>query len=460
MSCRTVQEDFRFDGGAWRRLLLLCAAILFEGMSLSGINVQLAEIQRDLRLAPDQLQLVASAFLTTYAGFLLVGGRCADRWGSRRVFRLGVALFGAGSLGAALARDATQIIAARALQGAGAAITAPAAVALIVAGFPAGAARRRALGIFSAMGAVGFSLGVLAVGFITSDLGWRWAFVLYVPLCAAVIALAPRFLSADRDEGRGGVGWHHAFLVTAGLVALVYAIGRSGAAPASDVIAAGAAGLALVLLFLFIQSRTAEPLLPLPLLADRWIAAASIALAGAFAGITGAMFLVSTALQERHGCSPLSAGMAFLPQGLAVGVLSAPAARLAARWPLKRVLLAGLGGLVVGQLLYTGALGGAAAAHLLPAALMVGTGIAVLYPAATMMTAASARPHEQGVASGVLTTCQQAGGALGVAVVTAIQSGTPAADADAAGLWACAGFAAAALAACAGLLLGHPDKAR
>lgn len=178
------QEDVHFDGAAWTRLLLLCTAVLFEGMSLSGINVQLAEIQHDLRLQPDQLQLVASAFLTTYAGFLLLGGRCADQWGRRRVFLFGVAIFGTGSLGAALARDALQIIAARAIQGVGSAITAPAAVALIVAEFPVGAARDRALGVFSAMGAAGFSAGVVAVGLVTNGPGWRWAFGLYVPLSA------------------------------------------------------------------------------------------------------------------------------------------------------------------------------------------------------------------------------------------------------------------------------------
>jgi MFS family permease len=186
------EEGFRFCGSAWLRLLLLCAAILFEGMSLSGINVQLAEIQRELGLLPDQLQMVASAFLTTYASFLLVGGRSADRWGSRRVFLFGIAVFGTGSLGATLASNALQIIAARAVQGAGAATTAPAAVALITAEFPAGAARNRALGVFSAMGAAGFSLGVIAVGLVTNGPGWRWAFGLYVPLSAMVLAIAPR----------------------------------------------------------------------------------------------------------------------------------------------------------------------------------------------------------------------------------------------------------------------------
>ncbi|WP_437278216.1 MFS transporter [Sorangium sp. So ce375] len=453
-----VQEHVLFDSRAWIRLLVLCTAILFEGMSLSGINVQLADIQHDLALLPDQLQLVASAFLTAYAGFLLVGGRCADRWGGRRVFLSGVAAFGAGSLGAAVAHDAIQIVAARAVQGAGAAITAPAAVALIVSEFPDGAARGRALGVFSAMGAFGFSLGVVAGGLVTAGLGWRWAFGLYVPLSATVLVVAPRVLTVGRSEPRGGIAWHQALLATTGLTLLVYAVGRIGAAPANEVIATGCVGAALVALFFYIQSRAIQPLLPLALLADRWIAAACIALGGAFAAVTGAMFLVSTALQERHGYSPLNAGLAFLPQGLIVGLLSAPAARLATRWRLTPLLLVGLAVLVSGQLLYTRATDAGYTDHLLPAALLVGGGIACIYPAATMMAAATAGTHEQGVASGVLISCQQAGGALGVAVVTAMASRASAHDGDRAGLGACAAFAIAALAACASLLLWRLDE--
>lgn len=459
MSWFTPKED-PIDKRAWIRLLLLCTPILFEGMSLSSINVQIAEIERDLRLPPDKLQLVASAFLITYAGFLLVGGRCADRWGCRRVFLLGVAVFGAGSLGATVAQDAIQIVAARAIQGAGAAVTAPAAVALIVAEFPPGPARNWALGVFSAVGAAGFSLGVVVGGSITTWLGWRWAFGLYVPLSAAVRMVAPRWLTEVRSAEKGNVGFFQALLVTTGLIVLVVAIGRSGVAPIRETIPVLGAGLSLVAVFLALQRHAAHPLLPPRLLADRWIAAASIALGGAFAGITGALFLVSTALQQHHGYSPLSAGLAFLPQGLAVGLLSTRAARLATGWPATRVLLAGLMVLVLGQLLYTGAIQGGYVGHLLPAALLVGGGIAILYPAATLMTAAAARPQEQGVASGVLITCQQAGGALGIAAVTAIQSGAAGSDGEAAGLWACVVFVALALAVCTGLLRGRPVEGR
>jgi hypothetical protein len=150
-------------------------------------------------------------------------------------------------------------------------------------------------------------------------------FGLYVPLSAAVLVIAPRFLAFDRPEERGSVAWGPALLVTTGLVTLVYAVGRGGTAKPGEVIALLGTGLSLVTVFLLIQSRAAQPLLPLPLLADHRIAAASLALAGAFAGVSGAMFLVSLALQKHHGYSPLSAGLAFLPQGLAVGHAAARA---------------------------------------------------------------------------------------------------------------------------------------
>ncbi|MGA5871288.1 MFS transporter [Streptomyces cinereoruber] len=463
MTTTSPQADaaFRFDRRAWTTLLVLCTAVLFEGMSLSAINVQLADIRADLTPSPDQLQLVASAFLVAYAGLLLAGGGCADRWGGRRVFLAGVAVFGLGSLGAALAQDALLLVLARAVQGAGAAITAPAAVSLIVASFPEGSPRNRALGVFSAMGAVGFSLGVVSGGLLTELFGWRGGFVLYVPLTVLVLALGSRLPGPPEATGavRRPLPYGSALLVTGGLAALVHGVGRVGAAPVAEVAAVAGAGLLALLVFLAVQRRAAAPLLPLGLMADRRMAAACVALGGAFAGVTGAMFLVATDLQDRQDWSALAAGLAFLPQGIAVGVLSTPAARLADRRPPALLLLLGLGVIAVGQLLYTTVPSGSYAAHLLPAALLVGAGIAVAYPAAVMLASAAAGPADQGTASGALVTCQQAGGALGVAVAAGLQSAAPGAfGVGSPGLWACFGCAALALLGCA--VLVPPRRAR
>ncbi|MER5968486.1 MFS transporter [Streptomyces sp. NPDC002055] len=451
----TGDAPFTFDRRAWARLLVLCTAILFEGMSLSSINVQLAGIHRGLELRPDQLQLVAGAFLTTYAGLLLAGGKCADHWGRRRMFLLGVGIFGVSSLGAALAQEPVGLIAARALQGVGAAVTAPAAVALIVTGFPEGGPRNRALGVFSAMGAAGFTLGVVVGGVLTEVSGWRGAFLLYVPLSLFVLLAAVRVLAPDERPAapRTPMGWPSALLITGGLIAVVYAVGRVGAAGAPELAVVGGAGLAATVAFFVLQARTTRPLLPLPLVTDRRMAAACLALGGAFAGVTGSMFLVATDLQEHRGYSALAAGLAFLPQGLAVGALSTPAARLANRRPTTLLLLAGLAVIAVGQLLFTTVRDGAYLTHLLPAAILVGTGIALAYPAAVMLASAAAALHDQGTASGALTACQQAGGALGVAAVTGIQALAPGTFRTGPfSLWGAFGFVAVALLGCSLLL--------
>lgn len=446
-----MRED-GFDRRAWARLLLLCAALLFEGMSLSGINVQLVGLRQELRLSPDRLQLVASVFLTVYAGLLLIGGSCADRWGGRRIFRIGVALFGIGSLAAAVAQNALEIVAARAIQGAGAAVTAPAAVALIVALFPAGAARNRALGVLSAIGAVGFTLGVVIGGMLVHRFGWRWAFGFHVPVAALIVFGSLRVPDAAPGNRGRAVPWLPASLATGGLLTLVYATGRVGFGAAGELAALAGTGTVLAVAFVAAQKRSRVPLISPALIGDRRMLAACLALGGAFAGITGAMFLISTSLQDQRAYTALAVGLAFVPQGAAVGILSTPAARLAGRWPLSRLLLSGLALLAGGHLLYTTAVTGGYLTHLLPATILVGAGIAGIYPAATMLTSAVAGPDEQATANGTLITCQQAGGALGIAMAAGVQGlgqtgGTW-------GLWASLGCVVLALGGCATLLRG------
>jgi MFS family permease len=461
ISSQAAPDGFRFDGRAWTKLLVLCAAVLFEGMSLSSINVQLAGIQRALDLRPDQLQLVASSFLTMYAALLLVGGKAADQWGHRRMFLTGVAVFGAGSLGAAVSQEAVLLITARAVQGVGAAITAPAAVALIVRGYPEGSARNRAFGVFSAMGAAGFSLGVVIGGLLTQGVGWRGTFLLYVVMSLGTLAVGLRVLDRETGTGtaRSRMPWLAATLITAGLIAVVYAVGRVGTGSATEIALIAAVGTAAIIAFPLVQSKTPVPLLPLSLVTNRRMAAACLAMGGAFAGVLGALFLVSIDLQERQGYSALTAGLAFLPQGLAAGFFSTPVARMANRRPTPWLLLAGLTVITAGQLLYTTVERGGYVAHLLPAALLVGTGIAIIYPAAVMLASAAASLEDQGTASGFLVTCQQAGGAIGVAAATGIQSSTSGTFwTGPYSLWGCFGFAAASLLGCFLLLL--PAKGR
>ncbi|QIS08729.1 MFS transporter [Nocardia arthritidis] len=450
-----------FGGKARTTLLTLCAPLLFEGMSLSSINVQLAAIRRDLGLPDSQLQMVAGAFLATYAGFLLLGGRLGDRWGRRRVFLIGVTIFGSASLGAALAWDGWSLIAARACQGVGAAVTAPAAVALIVAAFPLGAARGWALGVLSAMGAVGFSLGVVAGGVLTELLGWRGTFVCYLPLALVTVLVGAFVLRGPGEPSRAAttVAWIPALLITTGLILAVYGLGRIGAASAAGVLGPLGVGALLFVTFAFTQVRDREPLLPRTLLGNPRLTAAGCALAGTFAGITGAMFVTGIHLQDGHGYSPAAAGFAFLPQGIAVACCSPVAGRLAHRYSAQRLLLGGLLTVSAGLFLYIGVERGGYLTHMAPAAILVGAGIAACYPAAVMLASAAAAEGEQATASGILTTYQQAGSALGIAVATAIQAIGPSRNwFGPAALWGCFAFSIAALIGCAVLLAASATR--
>ncbi len=414
-------STFRFGALVWARLVVLCSAILIEGMNLSSVSIQLPAIQRELALRPDQAQLVASIFLTAYAGFLLLGGKCADHWGARRTFLIGMSLFGSASVVTALACSAFQMIAARAGQGMGVAITAPAAVALIATEFPSGAPRNRALGVLSAAGAVGFCLGVVAGGLLTERLGWRWAFGVYVPLSALILLAALRVLKSSTHRAPGRIPWVPAMIVTSGLMMAVYAAGRTGTASLRETAGVGLFGLMLIGIFLMMQSISPVPLLPPELLARPRMASACIAVSGGFAGITGGTFLLARMIQEHQGYSALAAGLAFLPQVATVGFLSTPAAKLANRYEGTLLVMVGLAVVAFGQLMYTRVETSGYMAAFLPATAIVGAGIAILYPAAAILAASSARPHEQGIASGILTTCQQAGNALGVAVTAGVE---------------------------------------
>jgi len=335
------------------------------------------------------------------------------------------------------------------VQGLGAAVTAPAAVALIIVSFPAGRRRSRALGVFSAMGALGFSLGVVVGGLATTLFGWRGGFLLYVPLAVLVVAVA-RWRLVDPSSGpplaAKSVPWVQMLAATSGFLLLAYAIGRTGSTGLGSVTVFGAAGIILIVGFLLWQRRSPQPLLPVYVLAEPSMGAACAALGFGFAAVTATLFRVATSLQEHDGYSAFAAGLAFLPQGIAVGVLSTPAARAVERRGAATVLTAGLVLLLAGQVWYLFAERGSYTAHLLPAAVLVGAGIALIYPAAVATVAALVSDRDQGTASGMLTACQQAGGAVGVAVVTAIgASNASTLWGIALPLWGCLGFAVLAV---------------
>lgn len=417
-------------------LAVACTGLLFEGMSLSSINVLVAFIQRSLGLSGVALQFVAGAFAASYAGLLLIAGSAADHWGRLRMFRLGTAVFSLASLGAALAPDGGLLIAARMLQGAGAAFTAPAAFALILHRFREPGRRDWALRILSATGAVGFTAGLVVVGVIAETLGWRWSFAAFAPLGLLVSALAPRVLEESFGHRMPALAWRSALTAVGALYAGEYTLSTVGAGAPAETACAAAATAALLLGFFASERRGPVRLVPADVAANRSLWACGAALGGVFAAVAGAMYVVSLDLVEQRGYSVLATGFAFVPQGVAVAVVSPAAARLTGRRPAAGQVAAGTLVVVLGILLYTGTARGSYALHLLPAGLLVGTGIAVCYPAAALWTAATTSPDKQATASGVLTTCQQAGSALGIATAAAVHGGS-------ARLWVCFCWAAA-----------------
>ncbi|MEV0680138.1 MFS transporter [Actinosynnema sp. NPDC050436] len=416
-----------FTAREWARLLTVCGALLFEGMSLSSINVQAPLIRDDLALSPFVLQVTVSAFLVVVAGGLLAAGRCADRYGRRRVFMIGVLLFGIGSAAAFLAADATVLVTGRVLQGAGATLSLPAAIAVVTTTFAAGGPRERALGFYSAMGAGGFSLGLVVTGVVTTLFGWRWGFGIYVPLAALVLVVARRAIPADEGVERPApVDWLGAVTGTVGLTGVTFALAASPEpGQAGPAVVTGLLGAAFLAAFVTRQRTAAQPLVPAEVARAPGTRLGGLALLVAFAGIAASLYHLNLGLQGELGYSALQAGLAFLPQGAAVALLSGTGARAAGRWGAVPVITAGMALEAVGMALFlTVGPDRPYALTFLPASTLVGLGLAAIFPAATALAVTGVPDRSHAVAAGVVTTCQQGGGALGLALVTAVALGT------------------------------------
>lgn len=416
---------FSFLGfGMWIRLIILCSSILFEGMSLSGINIQLGAIEQDLHAGSGELQWIATAFLIAYASFLLMGGRCADYFGARRIFISGIALFGIGAFLAGSAFNVQWLIIARALQGAGAALTTPASIVLIASEFSLGPERNRALVCFSAMGALGFALGVLLIGALTEWWGWRAGYYFFVIPSLFVLILAQFTIRKVKINSSNAIPWLQAFMSVFALTAVLYGIELVGEGHYQLAILILFMGSLTVILICGAGIHSENALVPVELIGRPDLILPVFILASAFSGITGAMFLVSTLLPLR-GYSPLDIGLILLPQGLAVAVCS-PIATCLMNWgtPLK-IAFGSLLLILVGLLLYTISAQYNYSDYLFFGTLFVGAGIALLYPTATVMVSMSASMNEQGIAFALLTTGQQIGSALGIAIVVAVNNMIP-----------------------------------
>ncbi len=414
----------RGRAGAGAVLALVLAGQFMVVLDLAIVNVALPSIGRDLAVGRDDLQWAVVAYAIVLGGFLLLGGRAADLLGRRRVWVTGVALFAAASLGAALSTTLGALVTARGVQGLGAALTAAAGLSILTATFPEGAARTKALGAWGAVSASGGTAGVVISGVLTDGPGWEWIFLVNVPVGIALVAGALRALPADGGVRRGRIDVAGAVTVTTGLLLLVLGVGRGSVWGWTDARTLGALAGAVALLaaFVAVEARVARPLVPLGRLADRTVALANgiaFLLLGAFFSL---IFIGTLVMQEVLGYSALETGFAWLAVSVPalVGALLSGAA-LVPRAGVRPVLVGGLTILTV-ALLGLSRLDAETtyATGLLPWFVLAGLGIGVCLPAVQVAAFTGSGAGDSGLASGLVNTSQQVGGAVGVAVLSAV----------------------------------------
>jgi EmrB/QacA subfamily drug resistance transporter len=468
------------DPRRWKALILICAAIFVVVLDIAIVNVALPSIGRDLHFAEKNLQWVITAYGLTYGGFLLLGGRAADLLGRRIVFMGGLALFTVASLVCGLSTSSTMLICARGVQGLGAAIVTPAALSIISTTFTEGSERNKALGAWGAVGGSGAAAGVLMGGILTKYLGWEWIFWVNVPVGLTVLVLTPFYVRESRREDvvhdYDPLG---ALSVTSGLIVLVYAISE---APDTGWATFRTIGLivlaaALLLFFLVWEWREKAPLMPLGIFRIRLVAAANLVGLLMAGGMFGTFLLLTLYMQQVLLLSVLQTGLAFLATAGTAVLMAGPAQALTTRVGAKPVMVTGMSLLVAGCLWYTQIdANGSYPVDLLPGFLAVGVGIPFGFIPITIAALAGVADDDAGLASGLINTSQQVGGAIGTAILstvafthasTLLARGTQPPDAFTQGFrwgfWVAAGIWGAALLAALVLVrreeVAHPESA-
>ncbi|HET6740717.1 MAG TPA: MFS transporter [Kribbella sp.] len=408
----------------WATLAVLALAQFIVVLDVTIVNVALPHIQADLNFSADSLQWVINAYTLLFGGFLLLGGRMADLLGPRRVFTAGLVLFGATSLIAGLSNSPEFLIAARAVQGLGGALLSPAALAILTMTFAHGRERNIAMGVWGGLAGLGGTLGVVAGGVLVDSLSWQWVFFVNVPIVIALIALIPVFVPDLRHSaGRRTFDTLGAVLGTAGLMAVVYGVVRSEPSGwgSFEVVGVLTAGVVLLAAFVFVETRSAAPLVPLRLFRSRALSVSGATLALNGAGFLSMFFLTAIYLQQVRGDSALDAGIHFLPMGGAAIVGAVLASQLVQRLGTRTVQLIGAVLSVAGLLLLSQAdATGSYVSQLLPGLIVFGFGIIGVGVPGQINAVSEVRPVEAGAASGVVNAMYQVGGALGLAIVTTL----------------------------------------
>jgi EmrB/QacA subfamily drug resistance transporter len=407
-------------------LAVVAVAQFMVVLDATVVNVALPTIKRDVGFSEQSLSWVLNAYTLMFGGFLLLGGRLADRLGRRRLFVAGISLFAGASLICGVSQSEGMLLVARGLQGLGGAMVSPAALSIILTTFAEGPERNRALAVWGAIAGAGGALGLLLGGVIVEALSWRWVFFINVPIGAAVLTLAPRIVPESRSESAaGGYDVEGAVSITAGTIALVFTLIKadSWGWTSGRTLAGFAVAVALIATFVVIESRHQNPLVPLRIFSNRSLAASDATMLVVAAALFGVFFFCTLYLQQVLGYNALRTGIAYLPLSLSIIGASALASRFVDRFTPKPVLVAGLFVATAGFLLLTRISGHSDyASHVLPAMIALGVGLGMSFVPITIAATTGVAAGDSGLASGLLNTTQQVGGSLGLAILSSVSN--------------------------------------
>jgi len=417
------------DRNRWIALLVLCTGMLMIVLDMTIVNVALPSIQADLGFTQAGLAWVVNAYLIAFAGLLLLAGRLGDLAGRRNVFLAGLAVFTVASLACGLAANQAMLVAARFLQGMGGALTSAVILGMIVTMFPQPREQAKAIGVFAFVASAGAAVGLLAGGILTQVLNWHWIFFVNLPVGAATAVAALRVIGRDRGAGyRAGADVPGALLITGAMMLGVFTIVDPAAQEgwlATRTLVLGAASLALLGAFIVRQMTARQPLMPLRIFTSHAVTGANLVQVFGTAGMFGMFFLGSLYLREITGYGPLQIGLAFLPVAVVMGALSVRYTdRLVMRFGARKLIIAGLGLIAAALALFAlaPAHGGTYLTYVLPVALLMGAGAGLCFPALMTLAMSTATPQDAGLASGLVNTTGQIGGALGLAVLASVSA--------------------------------------
>lgn len=421
-----LASEPRWTARLWGVLAVLCLVLFLDGLDVSMVGIALPSIGHDLGMAPSSLQWIINGYVLGYGGLMLLGGRTADLLGRRRVFLTALAVFAAASLLGGLVDSGTLLIATRFVKGLAAAFTAPAGLSILTTTFPEGPQRNRALSVFSLFGALGYSSGLILGGLLTG-IGWRFTFLMPVPLALLALAAGVTLIPRDRRSETGGHDPAGAITLTAGMLLAVYAVVTAptkGWTSAATLTGFGAAAV-LLAAFVLIEKRVRHPLVRFGILRHATTVRANLSIVALMGSYLSFQFMMTLYLQDGLGWSPLRMAFALLPVGLVVAVGSPLVGRLVNRFGTAPLIITSMTSLTAGYLWFLTTAGTSPAYPLtmLPALLLLGGGFAFGYSAIMSQATEGIDDSEQGLASGLVQTSGQAGAALVLAVLTAVLSG-------------------------------------